>query len=242
MPDNSWLATDGTTAPEHLALDLRRETETRAELSASRARVVAAADESRRRLRRELREGAQQELVSAVLALKIARQEVGADGISPATELLDEALAHATDAVEGLRELAHGILPGALARDGLRGGIGALVSRVRLPVTVEVTAERLPGPLEATAYFIVAEAVTNTVKHARARSAHIAAVVDGGLLRLVVRDDGVGGARFNRSSGLLGLRDRAAAVNGRLDIVSPAGGGTIVTAALPIPAAPAEGH
>jgi signal transduction histidine kinase len=240
VPENPWLATDGTTAPEHLARDLRREWETRAELKASRARVVAAADEARRRLRRELREGAQQDLVSAVLALKMARQELGADGISPATELLDEALAHANDAVEALRELAHRILPGALARDGLRGGIGALVSRVRLPVTAEVTAERLPGPLEATAYFIVAEAVANTVKHARARSVHIAAVVDGGLLRLVVRDDGVGGARYDGSSGLLGLRDRAAAVNGRLHVVSPVGGGTVVTAALPIPAVAGE--
>jgi signal transduction histidine kinase len=242
VPANPSLATDETTAPEPFARHRGREWETRAELSASRARVVAAADEARRRLRRELREGAQQGLVSAVLALKMARQELSADGISPATELLDEALAHATEAVEALRELAHGILPGALARDGLRGGIGALVSRVRLPITVEVTAERLPGPLEATAYFIVAEAVTNTVKHARARSAHIAAVVDGGLLRLVVRDDGVGGARYDGSPGLLGLRDRAAAVNGRLHIVSPAGGGTVVTAALPIPPAAAEGR
>jgi signal transduction histidine kinase len=214
--------------------------ETRAELSASRARVVAAADEARRGLRRDLHDGAQQRLVSAVLALKMARQELGGDGISSAMELLDEALAHANDAVEALRELAHGILPAALARDGLRGGIGTLVSRVRLPLTVDVTTERLPGPVEATAYFIVAEAVTNTVKHARARSAHIAAVVDGGLLRLVVRDDGVGGARYDGSSGLLGLRDRAAAVNGRLHIVSPPGGGTVVTATLPIPAAAAE--
>ena len=111
---------------------------------------------------------------------------------------------------------------------------------MRLPVTVEVTAERLPRPLEATAYFILTEAVTNTVKHARARSAHIAAVVDGGVLRLLVRDDGVGGARFDGSSGLLGLRDRAATVNGRLHIMSPPGGGTVVTATLPIPAAPCE--
>ena len=195
--------------------------QSRAEVCASRARVVAAADEARRRLRRDLHDGAQQRLVSAVLALKMARQELGGDGISSAMELLDEALAHANDAVEALRELAHGILPAALARDGLRGGIDAVASRIPLPVTVDVTDERLPGPLEATAYFIVAEAVTNTVKHARARSAHIAAVVDAGLLRLVVRDDGVGGARYDGSSGLLGLRDRAAAVNGRLHIVSP---------------------
>ena len=210
--------------------------ESRAELSASRARVVAAADEARRRLRRDLHDGAQQRLVSAVLAIKMARQQLGADGMEPAMELLDEALTHAEDAAQGLREFAHGILPAALTRDGLRGGIDAVASRIPLPVTVDVTDERLPGPLEATAYFIVAEAVTNTVKHARAHSVHIAAVVDGGLLRLAVLDDGVGGARYDGSSGLLGLRDRAAAMNGALQIVSPPGGGTLVSAALPIPA------
>ena len=214
--------------------------QSRAELSASRARIVAAADEARRRLRRDLHDGAQQRLVSTVLALRLARKELAAEGVGPAMELLNEALAHAEDGVQGLRDLAHGILPAALSREGLQGGVGALVSRVRLPVTVEVTARRFPAPLEATAYFIVAEAVTNTVKHARARNAHIAAVVDGGLLRLVVRDDGVGGARYDGSSGLLGLRDRVAAVNGTLHIASPSGAGTVVTATLPIPGVPGE--
>jgi signal transduction histidine kinase len=212
--------------------------ESRAELTASRARVVAAGDEARRRIQRDLHDGAQQRLVSTVMTLKLAREELG-DATGPVVELIDEALAHAEGANGELRELAHGILPGALSRGGLRPGIAALVSRVRLPVSVDVTAERLPAALEATAYFIFAEALTNTVRHARASSAQITAVVDGGVLRLEVRDDGVGGARSNASSGLLGLRDRAAALNGELRIDSPPGEGTVVAATLPIPASQA---
>jgi signal transduction histidine kinase len=212
--------------------------ENRAELTASRARVVAAADEARRRIQRDLHDGAQQRLVSTVIALKLARQELGG-ATGPAVGLVDEALAHAEAATGELRELAHGILPGALSQGGLRAGIDALVSRVRLPVSVEVTAERLPAALEATSYFIVAEALTNAVRHAHASSAQIAAVVDGGVLRLEIRDDGVGGAPSDDGSGLLGLRDRAAAINGELCVASPPGEGTVVTATLPIPASSA---
>jgi signal transduction histidine kinase len=209
--------------------------EHRAELTASRARVVAAGDEARRRIRRDLHDGAQQRLVSTVIALKLARQELG-DAGGPAAELVDEALAHAEAANAELRELAHGILPAALSRDGLRAGIEELVSRIRLAVSVDVTSERLPPALEANAYFIVAEALTNAVRHAQATSVRIAAVVDSGALWLEVRDDGVGGACTEGSSGLLGLRDRAAALNGELHVESPAGEGTVVAAVLPIPA------
>jgi signal transduction histidine kinase len=212
--------------------------ESRAELTASRARVVAAGDEARRRIQRDLHDGAQQRLVSTVLTLKLARQELG-EATGPAVELVDEALAHAESAKGELRELAHGILPAALSRGGLRAGIDVLVSRVRLPVSVEITAERLPAALEATAYFIIAEALTNTVRHAHASRAQIDAVVDGRVLRLEVRDDGVGGARSEGGSGLLGLRDRAAAVNGELRVGSPPGEGTVVAATLPIPASQA---
>ena len=202
-----------------------------AELTASRARVMAAADEARRRIQRDLHDGAQQRLVSTVIALKLAREALGD---APAGALIDEALANAEDATRELRELAHGILPSALSSGGLRAAVKALVARADLSVAVEVTAERLPAALEATAYFIVAEALTNTVKHAHAAGAQVAAVVDGGVLRLVVRDDGVGGARSNGGSGLLGLRDRAAAVNGGLSVHSPPGEGTIITAWLPL--------
>jgi signal transduction histidine kinase len=211
--------------------------ESRAELTASRARVVAAATEARRQIQRDLHDGAQQRLVSTVVALKMARQELG-DVPPPAAALLEEAITHAEGATRELRELAHGILPSALSRGGLRAGIGALVERVDVPVSVDVTGERLPAELEATAYFIVAEALTNTVKHADAASAQIAAILDGDVLRLVVRDDGVGGAQSDGGSGLVGLRDRVAALNGELRIQSPPGEGTVVAATLPVRAAP----
>jgi signal transduction histidine kinase len=139
-----------------------------------------------------------------------------------------------------LRELVHGILPAALARGGLRAGINALVARAPLPVSVAVTAERLPPTLEATAYFIAAEALTNVIKHARATSAEVEASVTDGALRIEVRDDGAGGARLEGSSGLIGLRDRAEALEGKLTVNSPVGGGTVVAARLPVPAPPAE--
>jgi signal transduction histidine kinase len=209
--------------------------ESRAELTASRARVVAAGDDALRRIRRDLHDGAQRGLVNTIVTLTEARTALEAAGVSgPARELVDEALAHARTANYELRELAHGILPSALTRGGLRGGIEALVSRARLPVSVKVTAQRLPPALEATAYFIVAEALTNAVRHADAGKVHICAIIDDAVLRVAVRDDGVGGARSDASTGLLGLRDRAAAHNGELRVVSPPGGGTLIAATLPI--------
>ena len=212
--------------------------DSRAALNASRTRMVAAGDEARRRIQRDLHDGAQQRLVTTVLTLKRARQELG-DSTGPVAELVDEALALAEGANGDLRELAHGILPAALSRGGLSAGIDALVSRIRMPVSVEVTDERLPPALEATAYFIVAEALTNAVRHARARSARVVAVAAGGVLRLEVRDDGVGGAQSDGGSGLLGLRDRAAALDGELRVESPPGEGTVVAAMLPIVASQA---
>ncbi len=207
--------------------------ESRVELMASRARVAAVGDAARRRIQRDLHDGAQQRLVHTIITLKLARQALGN---TPGTvvDLVEEALAQAERASAELRELAHGILPPALSYGGLRGGIDALVSRVRLPVAVEVTAERFPATLEAAAYFIVAEALTNVIKHASASGARITAVLEDDVLLLEVRDDGVGGATTNGSSGLLGLRDRAAALNGELRIESPPGGGTVVSASLPI--------
>jgi signal transduction histidine kinase len=204
----------------------------RAELAASRARVVATADETRRRIERDLHDGAQQSLVHAVIALKLARRALG-EATGPAVELVDDALGHAERANEDLRELAHGILPATLSR-GLGAAIETLVSRVRLPVSVDVTEERLPTDLEATAYFIVAEALTNTVKHAGASRAEVTARVTDGVLHVVVRDDGVGGARTDGRTGLLGLYDRVAAMNGELRVESPPGGGTTVAAAMPV--------
>jgi signal transduction histidine kinase len=205
----------------------------RAELAASRARLVTAFDEGRRRLVRDLHDGAQQRLVHTVITLKLALREFG-DASGPGVKLVNEALDHAERANTELRDLAHGILPGALTSRGLRAGIEGLVSRVRLPVSVEVSAKRLAPAVEATAYFIVAEALTNTVKHARATRAEVAAVVEDSVLHLEVRDDGVGGAETEGGSGLVGLHDRVAALNGSFEVKSPPGGGTVVAATLPI--------
>jgi signal transduction histidine kinase len=209
--------------------------ETRAELAASRARAVAAGDEARRRIERDLHDGAQQRLVNAVIMLKLAQRELQ-DLTGPAVELVSEALEQAETATGELRQLARGVLPAALSEGGLRAGIESLVSGGRLPVSMQVTAERLPEPLEAAAYFIVAEALTNAIRHAQASSARTTALVDGGYLWLEVRDDGVGGARSDGGSGLQSMRDRAAGFAGDVRVDSPRGEGTVVAAVLRIPA------
>jgi signal transduction histidine kinase len=204
----------------------------RSDLAASRARVVAAADDERRRVVRDLHDGAQQRLVHTILTLKLAEQALAGDG-PEAQALVAEALAHAETANEELRELAHGILPSVLTHGGLRAGVRALAARMAIPVAVEVAPERLPAVVEATAYFIAAEALTNVAKHAQARSAAVAARVADGALELEVSDDGIGGADPD-GSGLVGLRDRLAALDGTLRVESPAGGGTRIAASIPV--------
>jgi GAF domain-containing protein len=208
--------------------------ESRAALAASRARIVAAADESRRRIERDLHDGAQQRLVHAVIVQKLALQALS-NGEANAGELVAEALRYTEEANAELRELAHGILPAALNRGGLRAGVEALVSRVPLPVSVNVPGERLPAGIEATAYFVVSEGLTNVIKHARAAGARVTARVERGELRVEVRDDGVGGARPGHLTGLGGLEDRVSALGGRLVLESPPSGGTRVCALLPVP-------
>jgi signal transduction histidine kinase len=207
--------------------------ESRAALAASRARIVAAADESRRRIERDLHDGAQQRLVHTVITLKLARRAL-AHGETNAEEFVAEALQHAEEANAELRELAHGILPAALTHGGLRAGVEALVSRVSLPVSVDVSVDRLPPGVEATAYFVISEALTNAVKHARATRAEVTARVEDEALRVEVCDDGVGGARGGRTTGLGGLEDRLSALGGRLMLDSPPGEGTRVCAQLPV--------
>jgi signal transduction histidine kinase len=212
--------------------------ESSAEIAASRRRIVAASDDARRRIVRDLHDGAQQRLVHTVITLKLAQQAL-AKGAEDGPLLVQEAIGNAERATHELRELAHGILPSVLTRGGLRAGVGALASRMPVPVEVAIPADRLPAPIEATAYFVVAEALTNVAKHAGAASAAVAARVEDGTLRVEVRDDGVGGARPN-GSGLQGLCDRLAALDGRLRIESPVDGGTLVAAAIPIPAGAIE--
>jgi PAS domain S-box-containing protein len=216
----------------------------RDQLTASRARLVTEADAARRRVVRDLHDGAQQRLIHSLIALGLAERSFELDD-GQGRALLAEAVDHVHRANEALRELAHGILPADLTRGGLRGGVDAVVERVALPVDVDLPAERFAPEIEATAYFVIAEALTNIVKHAHAARASVSVGVEDDALRIAVRDDGIGGARPD-GSGLVGLRDRLEAIDGRLRIDSPKGRGTVVTAEIPLaghqvaPAAPAD--
>ena len=205
--------------------------ENKAKLTASRARVITTADETRRRLQRDLHDGAQQRLVHALLALGVAR-EAAADG-RPAAELIDEAIHHAERANSELRDLVRGILPASLTRGGLRTAVESLVSDMPVPVDVLVTAPRLPLEIETTAYFIVAEALTNVVKHADATGAVVEIRAEGLGLSIQVRDDGAGGADPAYGTGLTGLLDRVEASDGTLTITSLPTIGTALHVTLP---------
>jgi PAS domain S-box-containing protein len=204
----------------------------RSDLAASRARIVAATDEERRRVVRDLHDGAQQRLVHTIVTLKLAHQTLRPDDAS-ASGLVGEALEQAERATAELRELAHGLLPSILTKGGLRAAVDALSSRTPVPVKNGVSVGRLPAAVEATAYFVVCEALTNVAKHARAGHVEVTARIEDGTLVVQVRDDGVGGAR-PEGSGLAGLADRLAAVDGLLRVETPSGGGTLITAAIPL--------
>jgi PAS domain S-box-containing protein len=205
----------------------------RSDLAASRARIVAATDEERRRVVRDLHDGAQQRLVHTIVTLKFGLKALQANQ-EDGPALVAEALDHAQHATAELRELSHGILPTVLTRGGLREAVRALASRTPVPVEVTVTEDRLPAAVEGTAYFVVAESLTNVAKHARATAATVQARVEDGTLQLQVRDDGAGGAH-PEGSGLVGLADRLAALDGQLRVESPPGGGTLVAADIPLP-------
>ncbi|CAA9518239.1 MAG: hypothetical protein AVDCRST_MAG30-2894 [uncultured Solirubrobacteraceae bacterium] len=203
------------------------------QLTASRARVVAAADESRRRLQRDVHDGAQQRLVQTVINLKLASQALE-EHPWPAAHLIGESLLHAERATSELRDLVRGILPASLARGGLRAGVESLCADLPIAIDLDVTAARLPAPTETTAYFVIAEALTNVVKHAGATSAGVKVNVEDDRLVVVVRDDGAGGADPGAGSGLTGLFDRVEAGDGTLVVESPPGGGTTLRATLPV--------
>jgi len=207
--------------------------DSRDQLTASRARLVTAGDEARGRVVRDLHDGAQQLLVHTIVTLKLAQQAFG-KGDGNAEALVGEALGHAERSNAELRELAHGILPTVLTRGGLRAGIDAVVSRLDLPVRVEVPPDRFPSETEASAYFIVAEALTNVMKHSHATRAEVRAFVRDGMVHLEIQDDGLGGAD-SKGHGLVGMTDRVTALGGQLTVASPPGGGTLVAATLSLP-------
>jgi signal transduction histidine kinase len=206
--------------------------DSRAQLTASRARMVAAGDEARRRVVRDLHDGAQQRLVHTIVTLKLAARALESDD-GKARELVEEALEQANRSNAELRELAQGILPSVLTRGGLRAGVGALVTRLDLPVAVDLPDDRFSAGIEASAYFVIAEALTNVIKHAQAERATVTGRVDEGMLRVEISDDGVGGADLT-GTGLLGIGDRVTALGGQLRIESPSGAGTVVTVILPV--------
>jgi signal transduction histidine kinase len=201
-------------------------------LQASRDRAVDSAEAERRRIERDLHDGAQQRLVALAMDLGMARAKLETDPAA-ATALVGEAHEEAKRALAELRDLARGIHPAVLADRGLDAAISALAARSPVPVGVDVTAGRLPGPVESAAYFVVAEALANAAKHAVASEIGVRITRHRDLLIVEVIDDGVGGADPARGTGLRGLADRVAAVDGHLAITSPAGGPTVIRAELP---------
>ncbi len=209
----------------------------RAELVASRARIVTAAVDARRRLARDLHDGAQQRLVSTVISLQLADRSFD-DAPESTRRLVRDALTHARDGLAELRDLAAGVHPSLLTNRGLPAAVDALARRNVTPVVLDIAAERYPPHVETTAYFVIAEALTNATKHAQATVIRVSARHVDDALVLDVRDDGIGGADPH-GNGLQGLRDRVEALNGSIVLTSAPAEGTHVHAQLPV-AAPAE--
>ena len=214
---------------ERLQAEVRAQLE---EVRASRARLVEASDAERRRVERDLHDGAQQRLVTLALQLNAARERAATPD-PELTTLLSDASVELDLALGELRELARGIHPAVLSRAGLGPAVATLAERCPIPVDVSVTEGRCASAVESTAYFIVAEALTNIVRYSSAKSARVTAHRQNGSMILEVTDDGIGGADPSAGSGLRGLEDRVAAIGGHFQLLSPAGAGTQVRATLP---------
>ncbi|HME67418.1 MAG TPA: GAF domain-containing protein [Streptosporangiaceae bacterium] len=207
--------------------------EAQAALNASRARIVAAADRARRRIERNLHDGAQQRLVS--LALHLREAQAAAPEADELADRLEGAVTEVTEVLEELREIARGIHPAILTEGGLPSALRALARRCAVPVSLDIkVAERLPEPVEIAAYYAISEALTNTAKHAHASAAEVEVAARDGGLRVCVRDDGRGGADFAGGSGLAGIKDRMEALGGRIWLHSPPGAGTAVHIVMPL--------
>ena len=211
--------------------------EAQAALAASRARIVTAADTTRRRMGRDLHDAAQQRLVSLALHLRSTVRAAVPPGADELTAQLDGVATEIVGVVDELRELARGLHPSALADGGLRPALKTLARRSAVPVRLDLDLDRrLPEPIELAAYYVVAEALTNTVKHAHASVIEVRAAASEGVLRVRIRDDGSGGADPTGGSGLIGLTDRVEALGGRLILDSPPGAGTAMRVVLPLTA------
>jgi signal transduction histidine kinase len=206
----------------------------RTQLAASRARVVAAADETRRRIERDLHDGVQQRLVSLGLELRAAEEDVLPEDVELKKDLA-RVVDGLTGALDELRELARGIHPAILSEGGLAPALKVLARRSAVPVELDVDVRaRLPERIEVASYFVVSEALANAAKHARASVAHVNVEVTGSLLEVSIADDGVGGADPSQGSGLIGLTDRVQALGGTLSVLSPRGTGTTIRVELPL--------
>jgi signal transduction histidine kinase len=215
---------------ERLDAELRANVQ---ELRASRVRIVESADAARRRIERDLHDGAQQQLVALAIELRTARSRLERDPRA-AAELLEAAARDLEAAIRELRELARGIHPAVLSDRGLRAALEALAHRIPLPVEIDGSPERrLPETVEAAVYFVVAEALTNVTRYARAGHARVAVTRNGDRVVVEVADDGIGGADPAKGTGLRGLVDRVAALDGRFEVDSPPGRGTTVRAVIP---------
>ena len=208
--------------------------ETRSQLTASRARIISAADGARRRFERDLHDGAQQRLVSLGLELRTAEASVPSE-LPALREQMSHIITSLTGVSDDLRELSRGIHPAILSRGGLGPALNTLARRSTVPVELHlgVDGRRLPDSVEVAAYYVVAEALTNTAKHAQASEVNVRAEADGANLRLSIRDDGIGGADLTKGSGLVGLNDRVEALGGRVQISSVAGSGTCLVVTIP---------
>ncbi len=204
------------------------------EVRASRSRIVAATDAARRRLERNLHDGAQQRLAALSLSLRLAESKLPVD-VEAAAESLAAARSELAQALEELRELGRGLHPNVLTDRGVGPALEALVGRSPIPVEIEVPSERFPPAIEAAAYYVAAEALTNVVKYAQASEASVRITTDDADKVLVVEvvDDGIGGADPSRGSGLEGLLDRVQSLDGALEIESPRGNGTRIRATIP---------
>jgi signal transduction histidine kinase len=249
VDDRVWgLAVVGSSRPEPLPPDTEERigdfaelvatalanTATRAELIASRARVVAAADDARRRLERDLHDGAQQRLVALGLEARMAERSV----LSEQTDLREQ-LSDLASGLSGvlteLQEISRGIHPAILSEGGLGPALKSLGRRSAVPVSFDVAIERrLPDAVEVAAYYVVAEALTNVAKHAQASRVEVCTQTTDAALRLSIQDDGIGGADFHKGSGLIGLKDRVEVVGGQLGVTSPAGSGTLIDITIPL--------
>jgi signal transduction histidine kinase len=235
LEDERELVDSVSAAAAMVLENARLQAETRAhlaELRASSARIVEAGDVERRRLERDLHDGAQQRFVTLSLALSVVEKRLESDP-AQAGQLLTEAKKELVEGLDELRELAHGIHPAILSQGGLGLAVETLAARSPVPVTLDVTHERLPEPVEVAGYFVVSEALTNVAKYAQASAVIVALGRTNEMLVVEVRDNGIGGATASAGSGLRGLTDRVEALGGRLLVTSPAGSGTTVRAEIP---------